>query len=109
MPALLENQEEIEADSDDDGSFDNSESSCKEQEESVHPKDRPDKTDVDKKVGLLSSSRDILKIVMFKGGNAMRFSPLTGMSSLLLKVLFTQLRCLSLSMSCKTDAHQCLQ
>ncbi|KAJ6664511.1 hypothetical protein lerEdw1_007168 [Lerista edwardsae] len=49
VPALLENQEEIGADSDDDGTSDNSESSCKEQEESVHPKDRPDKIDVDKK------------------------------------------------------------
>ncbi|XP_066480281.1 serine/threonine-protein kinase RIO1 [Tiliqua scincoides] len=50
VPALLENQEDIESDSDDDGSSDNSKSDCKEQEVSVHPKDRPDdKTDVDKK------------------------------------------------------------
>lgn len=50
VPALLENQEEIESDSDDDGSSDNSESDCKEQEEFVHLKDRPDdKNEIDKK------------------------------------------------------------
>lgn len=50
VPALLENQEEIEPDSDDDGSSDNSESDCKEQEEFVHLKDRPDdKNEIDKK------------------------------------------------------------
>ncbi|XP_062986417.1 serine/threonine-protein kinase RIO1 [Elgaria multicarinata webbii] len=50
VPALLENKDEAGTDSEDDGgSSDNSESGGKEQEESVHPKDRPAGTDVDKK------------------------------------------------------------
>ncbi|XP_054841559.1 serine/threonine-protein kinase RIO1 [Eublepharis macularius] len=49
VPALLDDKEETESDSEDDCSSDNSESACKEQEESVHPKDQPAETAVDKK------------------------------------------------------------
>ncbi|XP_033010420.1 serine/threonine-protein kinase RIO1 [Lacerta agilis] len=50
VPALLENGEEAESDSEDNDSSDHSELGCKEQEEeSVHPKDRPAETSVDKK------------------------------------------------------------
>ncbi|XP_053100380.1 serine/threonine-protein kinase RIO1 [Hemicordylus capensis] len=49
VPALLDNKEETESDSDEEGNSDNSEFGCREQEESVHPKDRPAETGVDKK------------------------------------------------------------
>uniref|UniRef100_A0A8D0BGU9 Serine/threonine-protein kinase RIO1 n=1 Tax=Salvator merianae TaxID=96440 RepID=A0A8D0BGU9_SALMN len=50
VPALLQSKEEEESDSEDDGSSENSESGCKEQEEeSVHPKDRPAESNIDKK------------------------------------------------------------
>uniref|UniRef100_A0A670I7F9 Serine/threonine-protein kinase RIO1 n=1 Tax=Podarcis muralis TaxID=64176 RepID=A0A670I7F9_PODMU len=50
VPALLENREEADSDSEDNDSSDHSELGCKEQEEeSVHPKDRPAETSVDKK------------------------------------------------------------
>ncbi|XP_044311232.1 serine/threonine-protein kinase RIO1 isoform X1 [Varanus komodoensis] len=50
VPALLEGKEEAETDSEDDGGdSDNTEPGCKEQEESVHPKDQPAEMDVNKK------------------------------------------------------------
>nr|XP_060630765.1 serine/threonine-protein kinase RIO1 [Anolis sagrei ordinatus]XP_060630766.1 serine/threonine-protein kinase RIO1 [Anolis sagrei ordinatus] len=50
VPALLENKGEAESDSEDDNdSSANSESDCKGQEASVHPKDQPREPDVDKK------------------------------------------------------------
>lgn len=57
MPALLENREEADSDSEDNDSSDHSELGCKEQEEeSVHPKDRPAETSVDKKVSCSDAS-----------------------------------------------------
>lgn len=50
VPALLEKkEEEMASDSEDEGSSDNCDSVCKEQEESQHPKDQPAKDSMDKK------------------------------------------------------------
>ncbi|XP_042320591.1 serine/threonine-protein kinase RIO1 [Sceloporus undulatus] len=49
VPALLEKKDEAEYDSDYNDSSDNSETDCKEQEASMHPKDQLAEPDVDKK------------------------------------------------------------
>uniref|UniRef100_A0A8C8VHK8 Serine/threonine-protein kinase RIO1 n=1 Tax=Pelusios castaneus TaxID=367368 RepID=A0A8C8VHK8_9SAUR len=51
VPALLEKKEgEMESDSEDEASSDDSDSGCKEQGQPLHPKDQPTETGVDKKV-----------------------------------------------------------